>query len=263
MIIIITIIILIVLAGKAYPKEIVYSETVNCNISYQYIAEIDEQSGKLIYENNHSGNDLFGKESNLIQYTHSFSRIADWEELSDSNIKLILYFASDVSTYRKEMTDFHWNESYNKTFSLDSNLFEISISIQKNSPDQFEINIKNPNEKLILKASSISFSNRLSSGETDQNKPTQFELRCNYPNPFNPSTNIEYSLPYESKITLKIYNMVGQEVKTLIDKTLPAGVYSVEWDGKDQYGNIVSTGIYFYKIEAEGFSATRKMILLK
>ena len=85
----------------------------------------------------------------------------------------------------------------------------------------------------------------------------------NYPNPFNPKTTIEYSIPQDSKVELKIYNIKGQKVRILVNELLPAGEHSAIWNGKDSNGNRVSSGIYFYKLEAGDFQKVRKMILLK
>ncbi|RLC58266.1 MAG: hypothetical protein DRH89_01535 [Candidatus Cloacimonadota bacterium] len=92
----------------------------------------------------------------------------------------------------------------------------------------------------------------------------KFELSQNYPNPFNPETTISFSVTQTSSfVTLNIYNIKGQQVKQLISEQLPAGQHSVIWNGKDDNGKFVSTGIYFYKLKTENFEKTRKMILLK
>ncbi len=94
--------------------------------------------------------------------------------------------------------------------------------------------------------------------------PDEFSLEQNYPNPFNPVTTIYYSLPKTSDVTIAVFNMLGQKVKTLIDaKDQKAGVYNVVWNGKDQFENQVSSGIYFYCIRADNFTRTKKMILLR
>lgn len=93
--------------------------------------------------------------------------------------------------------------------------------------------------------------------------PTHFALGQNYPNPFNASTMISYTLKSDADVTLKIYNILGQEVKTLLEKHQPAGTYTVTWDGKDSKGNDVASGIYFYQIKAGEFSAKKKMAYLK
>ena len=99
--------------------------------------------------------------------------------------------------------------------------------------------------------------------------PTEYSLANNYPNPFNPSTQIRYGLPHESNVSLTLYNHLGQRVVSLVDKQQSAGFYTIQWDGRNASGNQVSSGIYFYRIEAavtngEGdFTSLKKMILLK
>lgn len=90
-----------------------------------------------------------------------------------------------------------------------------------------------------------------------------FRLYQNYPNPFNPVTTIKYSLLKPSQVELKIYNALGQLVKTLADGYQTTGEYSAVWDGKDGDGNLLSSGIYFYRIQMGEFSAVRKMAYLK
>ena len=88
-------------------------------------------------------------------------------------------------------------------------------------------------------------------------------LHQNYPNPFNPTTTINYSLKQNSKVSLNVYNIKGQKVKQLISEQLLTGQHSVVWDGKDNNGKSVSSGIYFYKLKTDSFEKTKKMILLK
>jgi hypothetical protein len=93
--------------------------------------------------------------------------------------------------------------------------------------------------------------------------PTQFALEQNYPNPFNPTTLINYSIPNNAFVVLKIYDMLGREIKTLVNNQMSAGKYSVAWKGEDNNGNKVTSGIYIYRITAGNFSAARKMVVLK
>ena len=93
--------------------------------------------------------------------------------------------------------------------------------------------------------------------------PVTFALQQNYPNPFNPSTQIDYSLPQRAHVTLAIYNILGRKVVTLVDSDRPAGSHTVIWDGTDLSGGSVATGVYFYRIDAGEYTATRKMILIK
>jgi hypothetical protein len=93
--------------------------------------------------------------------------------------------------------------------------------------------------------------------------PTAFALSQNYPNPFNPNTEIKYQIPEGNRVVLKIYNVMGQEVVTLMDKDLKAGYYTATWDARDASGHEVSAGIYFCTLQAGEFSQTVKMVLLK
>ncbi|MCK4653950.1 MAG: right-handed parallel beta-helix repeat-containing protein, partial [Candidatus Cloacimonetes bacterium] len=93
--------------------------------------------------------------------------------------------------------------------------------------------------------------------------PLITKLNQNYPNPFNPTTTINYSLKENSKVSINIYNIKGQKVRTLIKDKLEAGNYSVIWYGKDNNGKSVSSGIYFYKLKTDKFEKTKKMILMK
>jgi hypothetical protein len=85
-----------------------------------------------------------------------------------------------------------------------------------------------------------------------------FALLQNYPNPFNPSTAISYRLPVSSQVTLKVYDILGTEIETLVNEEKPAGSYEIEFNAVG-----LSSGIYFYKLQAGSFIQTKKMILLK
>jgi len=93
--------------------------------------------------------------------------------------------------------------------------------------------------------------------------PQTFALRPNYPNPFNPSTVIAFELPRSSAVEIIIYNVLGQSVRNLVNGDRPAGRHSITWDGRDNAGHAVPSGMYFYRIEAGGFVAAKKMLLLK
>jgi hypothetical protein len=98
--------------------------------------------------------------------------------------------------------------------------------------------------------------------------PVAFELDQNYPNPFNPSTTIRFSLPSHSTTgglptSLRIYNVMGQLVRTLVDEPLAEGSHQVIWDGKDDYGDQVASGVYFYKLRSGEYQETKKMVMMK
>jgi hypothetical protein len=100
--------------------------------------------------------------------------------------------------------------------------------------------------------------------------PTEFVLKQNWPNPFNPSTTISYDLPAASDVTLAVYDITGRTITTLKDTHQPAGNYAIQWDGTDDSGNPVSTGVYFCRMQAGAtadggvqYSKTIKMVYLK
>lgn len=93
--------------------------------------------------------------------------------------------------------------------------------------------------------------------------PTKFELSQNFPNPFNPITNIAYALPERSMVKIAIYDILGKEIVTLVNKTEDAGYRTIQWNGTDKFGSPVSTGIYVYRIQAGKFIQTKKMVFMK
>lgn len=95
------------------------------------------------------------------------------------------------------------------------------------------------------------------------NIPNEPFLYQNYPNPFNPTTTIKYFLPTATKVSLKIYNILGQEIRILVNKNESAGIKSIIWDGKNKSGNMASSGLYFYRLQANKTVLNRKMILMK
>ncbi len=94
--------------------------------------------------------------------------------------------------------------------------------------------------------------------------PTEFSLSRNYPNPFNPTTTIEFALPKAGNVTLTVYNMLGQQVRTLVSTEMAAGNFKAMWDAQDNFGRKVSSGMYFYRLEVDNnVIGTQKMLLLK
>lgn len=95
------------------------------------------------------------------------------------------------------------------------------------------------------------------------NSPKQFTLNQNYPNPFNPTTKISYYIPNKDFVSLKIYNVNGQLVRTLVDGNQAAGSYDITWNGRDAYGREVSSGVYLYRLVSGKYNSIKKMIMLK
>lgn len=99
--------------------------------------------------------------------------------------------------------------------------------------------------------------------EDDPALPSVFNLNQNYPNPFNAKTAIDYSIGKNSDVKLSVYDLAGRLVNTLYNGVQEAGHYQITWDGKDANGNLTASGVYFYRLEAEGKNVTRRMVMLK
>ena len=94
-------------------------------------------------------------------------------------------------------------------------------------------------------------------------KPADLALDQNYPNPFNSGTVIRFSLPQSQGVELSVYNLAGQEVLTLVEGTRPAGTHVVSWDGRDDQGRTLASGLYLYRLAAGSRVETRKLLLLQ
>ncbi len=107
------------------------------------------------------------------------------------------------------------------------------------------------------------FEINLADSKEKEDIPALPSLEQNYPNPFNPNTTISYSMPTAGKVRLEVYNLKGQLVKILVDEEIDAGIYSVNWNGKDSSGKSVASGIYFYRFSTPGYKQSKKMLLMK
>ena len=93
--------------------------------------------------------------------------------------------------------------------------------------------------------------------------PAVYALSRNYPNPFNPTTTIDYSIPEAGNVELVIFNMAGQKVRTLVSEKQDAAYYKVVWDGRNENGESVASGLYFYRLASGNFNKIEKMTLIK
>lgn len=99
--------------------------------------------------------------------------------------------------------------------------------------------------------------------ESDAGIPTDFSLKQNYPNPFNPSTTITFDLSQDANVKISIYDMAGRLIKELVNQTMTVGSKTIVWNGKDEIGNLVNGGVYFYNLQTGDYNQTKKMVLLK
>jgi len=99
--------------------------------------------------------------------------------------------------------------------------------------------------------------------ERPPSRPSAATLWQNYPNPFNPSTVVDYQLSMDNIVTLKVYDLLGREVITLVEQTMPAGRHRIQWDGYDDAGNPAASGLYFYRLEATSVEGGRQSVSVK
>lgn len=127
-----------------------------------------------------------------------------------------------------------------------------------------EIVLKDKKDKVSLSGiAKINGKEQVLNQVTVQEIPNRFDLSQNYPNPFNPSTIIKYDLAENVNVTMKIYNIAGQEVATIVNGFQEAGSYQVRWDGTNNFGSKVAAGLYIYRLEAGPFTSVKKMMLIK
>jgi flagellar hook assembly protein FlgD len=107
------------------------------------------------------------------------------------------------------------------------------------------------------------YTTTVSIAEGESQVPIEFSLSQNYPNPFNPTTLISFGLPQDSEVKVEVFNLLGQRVKTLLRSQEKAGYKTIIWDGKDESGKGVASGVYFYRVEAGKYNETKKMTLLR
>jgi hypothetical protein len=150
--------------------------------------------------------------------------------------------------------------------------FSVTFSLGKLPADSYSLHIATIYHQLITDTPQISYSDTLLqftvtpptyiNGETSP-VPGKFELFQNYPNPFNQLTQIGFTLENSAFVDLTIYDLLGRKVKTLVSENLPTGYKSVLWDGTDESGKEVASGIYLYELKAGDLSMSKKLVLLK
>lgn len=195
--------------------------------------------------------DLFGEVRLLQNSNNMFFMVYDGSYISDTKLLSRGYYL-DGSIARQEHIYFNDFQNWVYSFELegyDQNYdFLIYEDFDGDGHGIFGVYID---------------SSQTSLKNTNTQHLQEFVLEQNYPNPFNPNTVITYKLPVASNIELTIYNLMGQKVKTLINKKQSAGIYQISWDGYNQNGNQVSSGVYLYCLTIDSFIQSRKMLLLK
>ena len=188
-----------------------------------------------------------------------------WEKSVDSDPLSSITYTIEISS------DTTFNENliiYSKNnIPSDSNFISISPSLFQPNVYYWRIISRDNNNLITYSREGWSFAVGMVSGVDDDNLesglPNKFTLLQNYPNPFNAETIIEYSVPQMSYISIKIFNLLGQEVATLVENVQSPGWYFVKWDGRDMFGRYVASGIYIYSITAKNFYLSKRMLFIK
>ena len=192
----------------------------------------------------------------LIQFTWGKSNDIDSEITYNLTIKLEFF----GNTY----TDIHENIS-DTTIGISSNSLDPLMNITSQEQAVFTYYVHASDEEYTIESDTGSFVLSGSALWVDEelSVPKFYAIHQNYPNPFNPVTTLRYELPEQTHVNITIYDMLGRQVKTLINHTQDAGYRSVIWNATNDYGKPVSAGIYLYQIQAGEYMQTKKMVLLK
>jgi len=117
--------------------------------------------------------------------------------------------------------------------------------------------------EIVPMAVVVSYVTQVSEKDNPGTAPAIFFLEQNYPNPFNPVTEIRFGMPTQSMVKLEIFNVLGQVMKTLVDEVKEAGYYRVSWDGTNQEGLSMPSGVYFYRLTAGKFVRQKKLVMIR
>jgi len=211
------------------------------SILLQYRTMVGDLNSSTIGIQNNNGSDglevVFDNDYIGDQMAIAFRKIDTWLDISGFSGCIVAGYSDQI-------------ELEIDTDGMDAGTYHCDLIIMTNDPE-------NPTETIPVDLIIMG------TDSEDDMIPAITKLLGNYPNPFNPETNIKFNLSAAENVKLTIFNIKGQKVNTIIDDILPAGVHSVRWNGKDFNNRNVSSGLYFYTMEAEKYSTTKKMMLLK
>jgi len=204
----------------------------------------------------------------IVSGAFDLDRINWWEnslyssdfqaEPTSGEVPLQIQF-TDLSNLSQTIISWEWD--FNNDGTIDS--YEQNPTWTYNEAGTYTIYLKVTDgdaQDVEIKEAYIS----TSISSTEENIiPRKSKLYQNYPNPFNPTTAIHYELPEGSIVTLKIYNLLGIEIRELVSELQSAGFKTIDWDGKDKNGNSVDSGVYLYSFKSKNFSQTKKMMVIK
>jgi hypothetical protein len=179
----------------------------------------------------------------------------------NKHLDTLIAFVNRISTGTLTSDPWYFRPSplYPPVWPIPENLAYSNTSLQSAGTDGYALGDLNwfPTQKAAFLAAG------LTSVAPTSNVPGEFSLSQNYPNPFNPTTQISYTLPVNSTVKLQVFNAIGQLVRTLENGQMAAGKYTATWNGTNEAGQNVASGMYFYRLTTPSFTSTMKMLLLK
>ncbi len=201
---------------------------------------------------------LAGKLSPTVKIEGNFNADPGFDPSVTNHIDSLIAYVWKIATGK---LDIRWsypsNTLYPPVWPLPENLAYTNTALQSAGSDGFALGDLNwfPSQKAAFLLTDVR--------PVPSTVPEKYTLSQNYPNPFNPTTTIAFGLRNAGQVRLVVYNVLGQKVRTLADAVMGAGNYTATWDGRNDRGAQLSSGVYFYRLEAQGFTMTRSMMLLK
>ena len=218
----------------------------NADLAYSGVSKGDKLENVTDEDGNPRTMTLLGNylEDHLKVLAYSTSRARTAGDGTEGDLLQVTYTLADGATLPGEVT-FYFGVAKLPGTSMDPDILNVVCGF----PD-----VDNP---VIVPTGTVA--------TDDENfVPEKFALKQNYPNPFNPSTQISFDVPEGSEqVFVNIYNILGQNVNTLVNEVMSPGSYTLEWDATDILGNPVASGIYFYELRSETFIARKKMLLIR
>jgi type IX secretion system substrate protein len=258
--------------------------TLNINEGYKYIVELSDTSSSFLYSDTliieedieisdlnvvfeASNTSISNIEAFFISPEGEFIEIISFSSVSGkyaSSDSISIVFDDEADL---EFSNFIATDKDYVTGHYKSNKLQLNKLNGKSTKGEWILVVYNLNssekEMFLKKWGLIIQSSNIVNVEKENNIVAEFKLEQNYPNPFNPTTNIKYSVPKTSNVKLRIYNIMGQLVKTLVNENKVPGLYNIEWNGTNENNSRVASGVYFSRFESDNFTAYKKMILLK
>jgi hypothetical protein len=239
-------------------KVFVFSQYNDPLSFYRYGAFLVDSTIRKVWKNVLAHVDVDSSQYSSYHVTHCFKAVA-----SNHNTCVALAWIANDTLRLKMLRDTVWTIATTIVNPDQSSLQQLNIAVASDTTVYVTYSaLKNGNRHVFLSKIQSSFliDTVLTSvpSEYHQTMPNGYSLKQNYPNPFNPSTNIIFSIPKRSFVFLKVFDLVGREVATIVSEDLSAGDYSRQWTAVN-----ISTGVYFYRLQAGSFTETKKLIILK